>query len=210
MSFWAGLVVGAVMAGLQVVAGHATLDYERLSVRGSGVLAVAVPAFLLPLAIAWGWTWVAERWSGRSGPRLLLFTIGLVLAATAAFPTDYLVYPPSDASIDAWRIADLAIFGAVFVLPVVAFAAALYWAFASGRVSAKLPTLALGYLAALSLALVLPTLAMGAVAGTAAGHAWRTPSARTAIAFLVVLVILVALYELPLAAGRAMPQFAAR
>jgi len=45
--------------------------------------------------------------------------------------------------------------------------------------------------------------AMGAVAGTAAGHAWREPGARALIVVLVVFIMLVAAVELPLAAATA-------
>ena len=56
--------------------------------------------------------------------------------------------------------------------------------------------LAIGYVGGLFLALVLPTLTMGAVAGTAAGHSWQKPRARGAISFLAVLVLLVGVFEL--------------
>ena len=208
MSLLRGVLVGAVIVGLQVAAGHVRLEYNKYSFAGNGTLALAVPALLLPLAIVWGWTWVSDRWSGRSGPRLLLYTVGLVAVVASAFAIDYWVYPPEGTALSVATVADLTLVGWLFVLPVVAFAAMLYWAFASGRVSAKFPILALSYFAGLGLALVLPTLTMGAVAGTAAGHSWRSPGARTAIAFLVVLLMLVAIFELPLALGGALPQLA--
>ena len=200
MSLLRGLVAGLLIAALQIVGGHASFDYQTISLRGNSLVALAVPVFLLPLAIAWGWTWVSDRWSGRSGPRLLLYTLGLVLGASVAFPAEYAVFPPSS-GIALGALLDSALVGVIFVMPVVALAATVYWAFASGKVAASFGPLALGYLGGLFLALVLPTLTMGAVAGTAAGHSWNKPNARTAISFLVVLLMFVGVFELPLAAA---------
>jgi hypothetical protein len=198
VSFLRGLVAGLAIAALQIAAGHASFEYGRVSFHGNGLLAVAVPVFLLPMAIAWGWTWVSDRWSGWSGPPLLLFTIGLVLGAASAFPTEYALFRPSG-DLDLIALADLALLGMLFVLPVVALAAVLYWAFASGRISASFGTLAIGYLGGLFLALLLPTLTMGAVAGTAAGNSWQHPGSRGRIAFLVLLLMFVGVFELPMA-----------
>ena len=200
MSLLRGLVAGLLIAALQIAGGHAWIDYQTISLHGNGLVAVAVPVFLLPLAIAWGWTWVSDRWSGRSGPRLLLYTLGLVLGAASAFPLEYTLFPPAD-GVALAAVIDYAAVGVIFVLPVVAMAAILYWAFASGKVAPSFGTLALGYLGGLFLALLLPTLTMGAVAGTAAGHSWHKPNARTAISFLVVLLMFVGVFELPMAAA---------
>jgi hypothetical protein len=200
VSLLRGLIAGLLIAALQIAGGHASIDYQRVSLHGNEVVAAAVQVFLLPLAIAWGWTWASDRWSGRSGPPLLLYTLGLVLGASSAFPLEYVLFQPaSQASTGA--LIELVILGALFVVPVVALAALLYGAFASGRVQVSFGTLAIGYLGGLFLALVMPTMAMGAVAGTAAGHSWQTPRARGAISFLVVLLMLVAVFELPMAAG---------
>ena len=201
MSFLSGAFVGLLIAALQIAAGHASIEYQRTSFHGNGLLAVAVPVFLLPLAIAWGWTWVSDRWSGRSGPRLLIFTVGLVLAASSAFPIDYALFPTSG-DFGLLVFADVTLQGMLFVLPVVALAAVLYWAYASGKVSASFGTLALGYLGGVCLALVLPTLTMGAVAGTAAGNSWQHPNSRGRIAFLVLLLMFVGVFELPIVANR--------
>ena len=200
VSLLRGLVAGLLIAALQIVGGHAWLDYQKLSLHGNGLVAVAVPVFLLPLAIAWGWTWVSDRWSGRSGPRLMLYTVGLVIGAASAFPLEYLLFPPAEGTAPG-TLVDYALVGVIYVLPVVALAALLYWAFASGKVRASFGTLAIGYIGGLFLALVLPTLTMGVVAGTAAGHSWHKPRARTAISFLVVLLLFVGVFELPMAAA---------
>ena len=203
MSIVVGLIVGLVIAALQLAAGHGSFEYKTFSFQGNAVLAVAVPVFLLPLAIAWGWTWVSDRWSGRSGARLLLFTVGLVLGAASAFPMDYLLFRAG--AFDALALADVTLVGMLFVLPVLALAAVLSWAFASGKVQASFGTLALGYVGGLFLALLLPTLTMGAVAGTAAGNSWQHPNSRGRIAFLVLLLMFVGVFELPMAAAHFLP-----
>jgi hypothetical protein len=192
VSLVVGVVAGLLIAALQIAAGHAAIDYQRMSFRGNGLLATA-----------WGWTWVSDRWSGPSGVRLLLFTFGLVVAAASAFPLDYVLFRGSD--LDRYALADVTLLGMIFVLPVVALAAILYWAFASDGVPASFGTLALGYLGGLFLALLLPTLTMGAVAGTAAGNSWQHPGSRGRIAFLMLLLMFVAVFELPMAAAHFLP-----
>ncbi len=69
MSLIAGLVAGLVIAGLYVLAGNFRIVTDQYSVSGNETLALATASVLVPLAILWGWTWVSDRWSGRSGPR---------------------------------------------------------------------------------------------------------------------------------------------
>ncbi len=199
-----GLLTGALIAVLQMALGHVWLDYQRVSFHGNAAFALAVPVVLLPLAITRGWTWVSDRWSGRSGPRLLLYNVGLVPAAASAFPLDYILFTPAN-DVTLATALDQTLLGLIFVLPVVAFAAVLYWVYASGKASASFGPLALGYLGGLALALVLPTLTMGAVAGTAAGHSWQRPGARGWIAFLVVMMMAVGVFELPAVSATALP-----
>jgi len=202
MSFVRGLTFGCVIAGLYLLAGHVHIENNRFSFTGNSALALAVAAVLVPLAIVWGWTWVSDRWSGRSGPRLLLFTLGLVVGTAAAFPVDHIVFPTGDSTGESAAVLPvLAIDGILFIVPAVAVAAILYWAFGSGKVPLMLPTLAIGYLASLPVALLFPPAAMGLVAGTAAGHAWRAPGARTLITMLVIFIMLIATFEIPLAAA---------
>jgi len=199
VSFFRGLAWGIVIGALQLAAGHLSVEYqrnnERLSFQGSPELAAAVPVLMLPLAIAWGWTWVSDRWSGRSGPRLLFFTFGLVIASATAFPLDYALFAP-DGTTNTLAVVDRALLGVQFVTPVIAIAAILYWAFASERVRASFGPLAIGYVGGMFLALAMPTLTMGAVAGTAAGHSWQKPKARGAISILMILLLLVGVFEL--------------
>lgn len=202
MSLIAGLIAGLLIAGIYLLAGHFRIETPQLSVSGNSTLAIGAASVLVPLAILWGWTWVSDRWSGRSGPRLLLFNLGLVLAVAAAFPLDAVVTAsgPNRIVFDP-RISVDAVDGVLWVLPVVAIAGILYWLFGSGKLPVGLPMLAIAYLVGLPLSLVFPPAAMGAVAGTAAGHAWREPGARALIVVLVIVIMLVAAVELPLAAA---------
>jgi hypothetical protein len=200
----AGLVAGLVIAGLYLLMGHLRIETPQFTLSGNSTLALATASVLVPLAILWGWTWVSDRWSGRSGPRLLFFNLGLVLAVAAAFPLDAIVSASApDRMVFDPRLSVNAIDGVLWVLPVVAIAGILYWLFGSGKLPVGGPMLAIAYLVGLPLGLVFPPAAMGAVAGTAAGHAWREPGARTLIVVLVIFIMLVAAVELPLAAASA-------
>ena len=202
MSLIAGLVAGLVIAGLYVLAGNFRIETERLSVSGNSTLALATASVLVPLAILWGWTWVSDRWSGRSGARLALYSLGLVLATAVAFPLDSIIRASApDRLVFHPEVSIVAVDGILWIVPIVAIAAILYWLFGSGKLPGGLPTLAFGYLIGLPLGLIFPPAAMGAVAGTAAGHAWREPGARTLIVVLVVFITLIAAVELPLAAA---------
>jgi hypothetical protein len=202
VSFIAGLIAGFVIAALYVLAGHMRIETPQFVLSGDGALALATASVLVPLAILWGWTWVSDRWSGRSGPRLLLFNLGLVLATAAAFPLDSIVRASApDRIVFDPSVSIVAVDGVLWIVPIVAIAAILYWLFGSGKLPVGLPTLAFGYLIGLPLGLLFPPAAMGAVAGTAAGHAWREPGARTLIVVLVVFIMLIAAVELPLAAA---------
>jgi hypothetical protein len=202
VSLLAGLIAGVLIALIYLLAGHFRIETPQFTVAGNGTLALATASVLVPLAILWGWTWVSDRWSGRSGPRLLFFTLGLALATAAAFPLDSILSASApDRIVFDPSVSIVAVDGVLWIVPVVAIAAILYWLFGSGKLPVGLPTLALGYLIGLPLGLFFPPAAMGAVAGTAAGHAWREPGARALIVVLVIFIMLIAAVELPLAAA---------
>ena len=190
-----GLVAGGAIVVLEVGARHARLDMPRATLTLSDTPLV-VPFVLVPLALFWGWTWAADRWAGRSLPRLALFTIGLYGALALPTPLDALVSHGYDVSattvaLEGSGATVLRELG-TFALPA-AIAAPLYWLFGSGRLPTNRLTLGIAYVIGPSLALISPIATMGAVAGTAAGHAWHSPNARSAIAVLVaVLLVLVA------------------
>src|SRR2546426_225505 len=59
--------------------------------------------------------------------------------------------------------------------------------------------LAIGYLIGLALLFFspYPMVTMGTVAGTAAGHAWTSPGAKTFIAILVIILMAIAVFGVP-------------
>lgn len=202
MSLLAGLIFGLIIAAIYLLAGHFRIETPQITIAGNSTLALATASVLVPLAILWGWTWVSDRWSGRSGPRLALYTIGLAITTAAAFPLDSILSASApDRIVFDPSVSIVAVDGVLWIVPVVAIAAILYWLFGSGKLPVALPTLAFGYLIGLPLGLFFPPAAMGAVAGTAAGHAWREPGARLLIVVLVIFIMLIAAVELPLAAA---------
>ena len=121
VSLVAGLLAGLIIAAIYVVAGHLRIETPQLVISGNSTLALATASVLVPLAILWGWTWISDRWSGRSGPRLLFFNLGLVVATAAAFPIDAVVTASSpDRIVFDPRISVNAVDGVLWVLPVVA------------------------------------------------------------------------------------------
>ncbi len=195
MSFVRGLVAGLLVAGLQVAAAHSGLSYGPFSLQGDG--AFVVPIVLVPLCILWGWTWVSDRWSGRSGPRMVSYTTALVFGAALASVIERVGFGDRDVASTVAAAPDLLGKGITFLAPAVAIAAVLYWLFASQRLRAGFVTLTLAYLVALPFALLYPPLAMGAVGGTAAGHAWVSPGSRAGIALLVMALMAAAVVGPP-------------
>lgn len=199
MSLIAGLLSGAAIAVIEVVARYARLETPRITLSFNDS-SLVVPFVLIPVALLLGWTWAAERWAGRSMPRLLLFTGGLYAALGLAVPLDALAATSFDLTAVASELATSAaplltqLF--IFALPVV-IAAPLYWLFGSGRLPTNRFTLGVGYVLGPSLALLSPVATMGAVAGTAAAHAWRSPNARHAIALLAVGLLLAVAFGIP-------------
>jgi len=66
MGFIAGLIFGVVIAAVTVALEHygPSSDSLHLSLNGNG--AIAAPEVLVPLAIFWGWSWLANAYAGRS------------------------------------------------------------------------------------------------------------------------------------------------
>lgn len=171
---------------LEVAARHLRVSVGSFAVNES---AVVVPFVLVPLALYWGWTWASERWAGRARLRLVLYTLGLYAAITLVGPLDVLVFAPA-IEVPALVVAtsDVAMTTLLFAMPAT-IAAVFYWAWRSERIPMNPLTLAFGYLIGPSLALLSPLVAVGTVAGTATGHAWRAPNARTPIAVLVLVLM---------------------
>jgi hypothetical protein len=193
VSLIAGVLTGLLIAALELVAEHVRFAVGPFTLSDS---APAVPFVLVPLALFWGWTWAAERWAGRSVLRLVLFTVGLYVPVASVGVINSFVFGPADLSAFAAAVPDLLVRRLVLVAPVT-IAAALYWLFGTRRLPMNLLTLTIGYLAGSALAVFSPLAAMGTVAGTAAGHAWLSPNARTTIAFFVLVLLVAASFGIP-------------
>jgi hypothetical protein len=202
MSFGTGLIAGLLIAGSEVALEHYGPSFGPFSLRGNGALAALV--ILVPLALFWGWTWIGNRWSGRSDLPILLYTFGLYLGVGFAAPLNALFFPPAGTSAtDALvnSVPSLLLTGLIFVLPPAVIGGLIYALFKSGRLPTNFITLTIGYLIGIPLAflipqLPLPVVSMGTVAGTAAGHAWRS-GGRLLIAIWVILLMALMMFGIP-------------
>lgn len=197
MSFIIGLVMGILIAVIEVALEHFGPSFGPFSLSGNG--AFAAPAILIPVALFWGWVWIANRWSGRSDLPTLLYTFGIYLGVGVAAPIDAYAFSQGSTAPTDWAPV-VVLTGLIWVLPAAIIGLILFWLFKSGRLPASFITLAVGYLIGLALALFVPLLgllaAMGTTAGTAAGHAWRG-SSRLLVAIIVILVMGAGLFGIP-------------
>jgi hypothetical protein len=218
VSFIAGLVWGAVIAALTVASEHYGPSFGRLALNGNGAL--AIPAVLIPLAIYWGYNWVANRWSGRSLLPSVAFVAGLWIGSGLVGPADAVLYPQGPESTLVNAIPGVLFTGAIFVLPVALVGGGLYWLLKSERFPAGAIVLLLLYLIGLALtaapvlsaavpflgavSFIGPVLGGGVIAGTAAGHAWRRGRGGWGLGLLVLVLMLVGVLGAPyVAAGGA-------
>jgi len=198
MSFITGLITGFVIAGAWVALEHSGSLIPPIgpfALSGNGAFAAA--EVLVPIAIFWGWSWATNRWSGRSLIPATSYTIGLAVGVGVAVPVDAVFFPANPESTLANSIPGLVATGTIFVLAPAIVAAAFYLPLKSGRIPTNAIVLALGYLIGLPLALLYPMITMGTVAGTAAGHAWKSPGAKTFIAILVIILMAIAIFGIP-------------
>ena len=194
MSLVIGVLAGLPIAMLEVATKHLRVGIGPFALDRA---ALAVPFVLVPVGLFWGWTWASERWAKRATPPLILYTAGFYLALSLVGPLDMAVFwPQIDVALLVAEIPGLAVLTVVFALPAF-LAAILFWAFGSGRLPTNALTLTIGYLIGPAVALLAPALAIGTVAGTAAGHAWRAPNSRNAIAFFVIVLMLLIAFALP-------------
>lgn len=204
MSFLTGLIAGAFIAITQVALENYGPSFGPFSLSGNGAL--AAPVILVPLVLFWGWTWISNRWSGRSDLPIILYTFGVYLGVGLAQPISVLVFPqdgslpPTEALIGS--VPSLLLVGLIFVLPAAVIGGIFYWLFNSGRLRANFITLVLLYLIAIAIAflvpvLPIPILTMGIVTGTAAGQAWQHPGSRLFVAIVVLAVMGAVVFGIP-------------
>ena len=212
MSFLAGLVWGILIAAATIALEHygPSSDALGISLRGNGAL--AVPVILVPLAIFWGWSWLANAYSGRSALPIAAYTLALFLGVSLIGPADAYFFPQNDAGLGVNDLLGGLFQGALFVGFVAVIAAPIYWVLRS-RIGQSRILIWLLYLVSLAIAAFVPgfgtIVAGGVVAGVASGHAWQRQGGRTFIAIVVILIMAIAVFVIPyvLAKGLTAPRF---
>jgi hypothetical protein len=199
MTFLAGLIWGLLIAGATVALEHygPSSDALGMSLRGNG--AIAVPEVLVPLAIFWGWSGIANAYAGRSVVPIAAYTLALLVGVSAVGPVDSYFFPQNDAGLGVNDFLGGLFQGCLFVGFVAVIAAPIYWVLRS-RFGQSRIFIWLLYVASLAIA-VIPLfgtlVAGGVVAGTASGHAWQRQGGRTFIAIVVLLIMVLAVFGIP-------------
>ena len=212
MSFLAGLLFGLVIAAATVALEHygPSSDQLRLSLSGNG--AIAAPEIGVPLAIFWGWSWIANAYAGRSLVPLSAYTLALLLGVSAIGPADAYFFPQNIAEISVNDVLAGLFQGCLFVGFVAVIAAPIYWVLRS-RIGTSRVLIWLLYVVSLAIAVFIPVfgtiVAGGLVAGVASGHAWQRQGGRTFIAIVVIVIMALAVFGIPyvLANGLSAPRF---
>jgi len=207
----AGLIFGVVIAALTVALEHygPSFDQVRISLSGNG--AIAAPEILVPLAIFWGWSWIANAYAGRSVFPMAAYTLGLFLGVTLIGPADAYFFPQKTAALSVDDLLAGVFQATLFVGFVAIVAAPIYWVLRS-RIGSSRILIWLLYLVSLVIAAALPIfgtiVAGGLVAGVSNGHAWQRQGGRTFIAIIVIVVMVLAVFGIPyvLANGFTLPR----
>ena len=98
MGFLPGLIWGILIAAATVALEHYGPSSEPLHITPSGNGAIAVPVIFVPLAIFWGWSWIANAYSGRSVVPMAAYTIALFLGVSLIGPADAYFFPQGTAA----------------------------------------------------------------------------------------------------------------
>jgi hypothetical protein len=212
MGFLTGLIWGLLIAAVTVALEHFGPSSEPLHVSLSGNGAIAAPVVLVPLAIFWGWSWIANAYAGRSVVPIAVYTLALLLGVSAIGPADALLFPQNGAEISVNDLLGGLFQGILFVGFVAIVAAPIYWVLRS-RIGQSRILIWLLYLVSLAIAAFVQgfgtIVAGGVVAGVASGHAWQRQGGRTFIAIVVIVIMLLAVFVIPyvLANGLSAPRF---
>lgn len=212
MGFLAGLIWGIVIAAATIALEHYGPSIDPLNISLSGNGAIAAPVLLVPLAIFWGWSWLANAYSGRSALPIAAYTLGLFLGVSLIGPADAYFFPQNAAALTIDDFVGGLFQGALFVGFVAVVAAPIYWVLRS-RIGQSRVLIWLLYLVSLAIAAFVPSfgaiVAGGVVAGVASGHAWQRQGGRTFIAIVVIVIMAIAVFVIPyvLANGLRAPRF---
>ena len=212
MGFLPGLIWGLVIAAITVALEHYGPSSEPLHISLSGNGAIAAPVVLVPLAIFWGWSWIANAYAGRSVVPIAIYTLALLLGVSVIGPADAFFFPQTTAQISVNDLLGGLFQGILFVGFVAVVAAPIYWVLRS-RIGQSRVLIWLLYLVSLGIAAFVQgfgtIVAGGVVAGVAGGHAWQRQGGRTFIAIIVIVIMLLAVFAIPyvLANGLRAPRF---
>ena len=213
MGFLAGLIWGLLIAAATVALEHYGPSSDPLHISLSGNGAIAAPVILVPLAIFWGWSWIANAYAGRSVVPIAAFTLALLLGVSAIGPADAYFFPENGvAGISVNDLLGGLFQGILFVGFVAVVAAPIYWVLRS-RIGQSRILIWLLYLVSLAIAAFVAgfgtIVAGGVVSGVASGHAWQRQGGRTFIGIVVILVMAIAVFAIPyvLANGLSAPRF---
>jgi hypothetical protein len=211
VGFIAGLIWGLVIAAVTVALEHYGPSSEPLHISLNGNGAIAAPVVLVPLAIFWGWSWIANAYAGRSVVPIAAYTFALLLGVSAIGPADAYFFPQNGAQISTNDLLAGLFQGILFVGFAAIIAAPIYWVLRS-RIGQSRILIWLLYLVSLAIAAFVPGLgtivAGGLVAGVASGHAWQRQGGRTLIALIVIVIMAIAVFVIPyvLANGLTVPR----
>ena len=212
MGFLAGLIWGLLIAAATVALEHYGPSSEPLHVSLSGNGAIAAPVILVPLAIFWGWSWIANAYAGRSVVPIAAYTLALLLGVSLIGPADAYFFPQDSAGLSVNDFLGGLFQGVLFVGFVAVVAAPIYWVLRS-RIGQSRILIWLLYLVSLAIPAFVQgfgtIVAGGVVAGVASGHAWQRQGGRTFIAIVVIVIMLLAVFAIPyvLANGLTAPRF---
>ena len=212
MTLLAGLVWGVLIAAATVALEHYGPSSDPLHISLSGNGAIAAPVILVPLAIFWGWSWIANAYAGRSIVPIAIYTLALLVGVSLMGPADAFLFPQNSAALGVNDFLGGLFQGCLFVGFVAVIAAPIYWVLRS-RIGQSRILIWLLYLVSLAIAAFVPgfgtIVAGGVVAGVASGHAWQRQGGRTFIAIVVIVIMLIAVFVIPyvLASGFAAPRF---
>jgi len=212
MTFLAGLVWGVLIAAVTVALEHYGPSSDPLHISLSGNGAIAAPVVIVPLAIFWGWSWIANAYAGRSVVPITTYTLALLLGVSLIGPVDAFFSPQNSAGLGVSDLLGGLFEGCLFVGFVAVIAAPIYWVLRS-RIGQSRILIWLLYVVSLAIAAFVAGFGTivggGVVAGVASGHAWQRQGGRTFIAIVVIVVMLLAVFAIPyvLANGLTAPRF---
>jgi len=186
-SFLFGLIAGAIISVLTVLAEHSRISFNSYALYGNGAL--IVPAILAPFALYPGWLWTISR--GGRALEMAILVLGLHLGVGLTSVLEVLFFPSAADLTIADALPGFLLTGAIFVLPAALLAGLAYWLGMSLHGTGLIAAIIVGVLFASFLA-VFWGVGLGILAGGAVAIARRAPFQRVAVgAALFVAMIVV-------------------